>query len=66
MTLDEKGNLYLTRGGVVVYSPTAKKIAAIETPERPANVTFGGKDRKTLFITARTGFYSLRMNVHGQ
>ncbi len=66
MTLDEKGNLYLTRGGVVVYSPAGKKIATIETPERPANVTFGGKDRKTLFITARTGFYSLRMNVRGQ
>ncbi len=43
MTLDEKGNLYLTRGGVVVYSPAAKKIATIETPERPANVTFGGR-----------------------
>ncbi len=66
MTLDEKGNLYLTRGGVVVYSPAGKKIATIETPQRPANVTFGGKDRKTLFITARTGFYSLRMNVRGQ
>lgn len=66
MTLDEKGNLYLTRDGVEVYSPDGTKIGTMETPERPANVTFGGKDRKTLFITARTGLYSLAMNVRGQ
>ncbi len=66
MTLDERGNLYLTRDGVQVYSPAGKKIASIKIPERPANVTFGGKDRRTLFVTARTGFYSLRMNVRGQ
>lgn len=66
MTLDEKGNLYLTRGGVRIYSPEGKLIATIETPERPANVCFGGKDRKTLFITARTGLYSLKMSVRGQ
>ena len=66
MTLDEKGNLYLTRGAVTVYNPEGKRIAALKTPEGPANVCFGGKDRRTLFITARTGFYSLRMNVRGQ
>jgi gluconolactonase len=66
MTLDEKGNLYLTRGGVQIYNPQGKLIETIETPEGPANVCFGGKDRKTLFITARTSFYSVRMNVAGQ
>lgn len=66
MTLDEKGNLYLTRGGVEVYSNSGKKIASIKTPEGPANVCFGGKDRRTLFITARTGLYSVRMAVRGQ
>jgi len=66
MTLDEKGNLYLTRSGVHVYSPAGKRIAVIKTPERPANVCFGGKDRRTLFITARKGFYSVRMTVQGQ
>jgi sugar lactone lactonase YvrE/type 1 glutamine amidotransferase len=65
LALDERGNLYLTRNGVVVYNPEGMKIASIETPERPANVCFGGKDGKTLFITARTGFYSVRMNVRG-
>ncbi len=66
MTLDERGNLYLTSGGIRVYSPQGKQVALIEIPEGPANVTFGGKDSKTLFVTAQTGFYSLRMNVRGQ
>jgi gluconolactonase len=66
MTLDEHGNLYLTRAGVEVYSPAGKKIASIAVPERPANVTFGGKDRKTLFITARKSLYSLEMKARGQ
>ena len=66
MTLDERGNVYLTSGTVAVYNPKGKKIASISVPERPANVCFGGKDRQTLFITARTGFYSLKMQVAGQ
>jgi len=65
MTLDEKNNLYLTSGSVLVFNPKGKQIATIKFPERPANVTFGGKDNKTLFVTARTGFYSLQMNVAG-
>ena len=66
MTLDERGNLYLTRAAVHVYSPEGERISTISVPEQPSNVTFAGKDGKTLFITARTGFYSLRMNVRGQ
>ncbi|MFQ5730351.1 MAG: SMP-30/gluconolactonase/LRE family protein [Planctomycetaceae bacterium] len=66
MTLDEKGNLYLTRGAVVVFNPRGEKIAELRFPEGPANVTFAGKDRKTLFVTARRGIYSLRMQVKGQ
>ena len=66
MTLDEKGNVYLTDKVVVVYSPQGRLIRRIEFPERPANVTFGGADRKTLFVTARQSLYSLRMSVRGQ
>lgn len=66
MTLDQQGNVYLTRGAVRVYSPAGEAIATIRVPEEPANVTFGGKDRKTLFITARTGLYAVPMNVRGQ
>jgi gluconolactonase len=66
MTLDEKGNLYLTRNVVHVYSPDGDLITQIDIPEAPANACFGGKDRKTLFITARKGLYSLKMSVRGQ
>jgi gluconolactonase len=66
MTLDERGNLYLTGDGVTVYDPAGKKIAHIPVPEKwTANLCFGGKDRKTLFITASEGVYILRMRVRG-
>ena len=66
MTLDEKGDLYLARNVVHVFSPVGARIATIEVSEAPSNVCFGGKDRRTLFITARKGLYSIRMNVRGQ
>jgi gluconolactonase len=67
MTLDEQGNLYLSSGGVAVYSTkTGQQIGFIQVPEAPANVAFGGPDHKTLYMTARTGFYSIQMNVRGE
>lgn len=67
MTLDERGNLYLTsREGIAVFDSAGKALGVIPVPEGPANVTFGGKDNKTLFITARTGFYAVAMAVRGQ
>jgi len=67
MTIDTCGNVYLTGNGVTVFNPEGRKIANIPIPQQrwTANVTFGGKDRKTLFITAGTGLYALKMNVCG-
>jgi gluconolactonase len=65
MTIDVRGNVYLTTDVVAVYNRKGKRIAEIKVPERPANVTFGGPDNKTLFITARTSLYSIEMNVRG-
>ena len=66
MTLDTAGNLYLTGQGVSVFDPTGKKVAQIAVPERwTANVSFGGKDHRTLFITASGGFYSIRTQNAG-
>ena len=65
MTLDQHGNVYLTAGSVKVFSPMGEQIADLKFPERPANVVFGGKELKTLYVTARTGFYSLEMAVTG-
>jgi gluconolactonase len=67
MTIDSEGNLYLTGRGVSVFDPTGRKIDQIEVPESwTANVCFGGADRKTLFITASKGLYSVRIRVKGQ
>lgn len=65
MSVDNKGNVYLTSGVVWVYNPKGKLLAEIEFPEKPANVCFGGADRKTMFVTARKGVYTLRMKVNG-
>lgn len=66
MTLDSRGNVYLTGKGVTVFAPSGRRIAQIDVPERwTANVCFGGTDRKTLFITASEGLYTLRMAVEG-
>jgi gluconolactonase len=66
MTLDEKGNVYLTGDGVTVYDTAGRKIAHIAVPESwTANLCFGGRDKKTLFITASEGLYFIRMGVRG-
>ena len=66
MTLDVEGNLYLTGRGVIVFDKMGKKIEQIDVPERwTANVSFGGKDHKTLFITASTGLYSIQTKHRG-
>jgi gluconolactonase len=67
MTIDEQGNVYLTGKGVSVFNPAGEKIKQIDVPEGwTANVTFGGKDRKTLFITASDSVYTLQMQVQGK
>ena len=65
MAVDVKGNLYLTSGNIQVYDSDGKKIETIEIPQKPANVCFGGKDYQTLFITARSSLYSIRLNLPG-
>ena len=66
MTLDTAGNLYLTGKGVIVFDKDGKQLGEIPVPEGwTANVTFGGKNMKTLFITAMDSLYSLEMAVDG-
>ncbi len=51
---------------MTIFDKTGKQIGHIAVPESwTANVCFGGKDRKTLFITASKGLYSMRMTVKG-
>jgi gluconolactonase len=66
MKVDKKGNIYCTGpGGVLVLSPKGKHLGTIVAPELPANVAFGEKDGKTLYMPARTSLYRIRVNVEG-
>lgn len=66
MAVDVAGNLYTTHSGNVhVYDTDGKALEQIDVPEGPANVCFGGDDFKTLFITARTSLYSVRLRLPG-
>ncbi|MCP9200082.1 SMP-30/gluconolactonase/LRE family protein [Gramella sp. GC03-9] len=66
MTLDERGNVYLTGKGVTIFDEKGSKIANIPVDQDwTANVTFGGQNNKTLFITASKAIYKLDMNVQG-
>ena len=66
ITLDEKGNLYLSGNGVTVFDPQGRRIAYIPVPENwTANICFGGKHRNLLFMTAGTSIYTLQMRVRG-
>lgn len=66
MTLDEKGNLYITGDGVTVYNAAGRKIEHIDVPAKwTSNVCFGGSGKNKLFITASESVYVIRMNVKG-
>jgi len=78
MTLDEKGNIYATAGrgersGIYVFSPTGKHLSLIPTGDTPTNCVFGGgKEKSTLYITARGpkpedrwGLYRIPLKIKG-
>ncbi len=65
MTIDSKGNVYLTSGALLVYNPKGELIEEIKFPEAPANVCFGGPKEAVIFVTARKGLYAVDAAVHG-
>lgn len=65
LAVDRSGNLFATGpGGIWVLNAKGTLIGMIAPPERPANAAFGG-DGQTLFMTARTGLYQIRLNTTG-
>lgn len=62
MRTDEKGNLYVAAKGVAVYTPEGKLLVTIPVAETPSNCAFGGADSQTLYITARTSVYRVRLS----
>ncbi len=66
MTIDDQGNLYMCGRGVTVFDKNGNRIDHIDVPENwCGNLCFSGKDRKTLFIAASTGFYSIECRFSG-
>ncbi len=66
MAVDVEGNLYITTNlGVEIFSQAGKHLGLVAFPQQPANVTFGGADRKTMYVTARTGLYRVAMPIAG-
>ena len=66
MKVDTEGRVFCTGpGGTWVFSPEGKPLGIMQTPEVPANLAFGGPDLRTLFLTARTSVYTLRVKAPG-
>jgi len=67
LAVDVDGNLFVTTSaGVRVLAPSGETLGTIAVPEQPANCAFGDADGKTLYITARTGLYRVRLVIPGR
>ena len=67
LKIDKEGNLFVSApGGVWIISPAAKLLGKIVTPERPANLAWGDEDAKTLYLTAHTSLYKIRVSTGGK
>ncbi|HVY37979.1 MAG TPA: SMP-30/gluconolactonase/LRE family protein [Polyangia bacterium] len=66
LKVDRRGNVYVAGpGGLLIVSPEGKHLGTIRFSEQPANLAWGDADRQTLYVTARTGLYRVRLNVAG-
>jgi gluconolactonase len=64
--VDVRGNLYVSGpGGLWILSPEGKHLGTIVGPEHPHNLAWGDADGRTLFLTAQTGLYRIRLNIPG-
>lgn len=67
MKIDGGGNLYVTGpGGIYVFASDATCLGVIKMPQGCANFCWGGEDMKSLFVTASTSLYRLRVHVAGR
>jgi gluconolactonase len=63
--VDETGNLYVAASRIDVLTPEGKPAGSLLLPETPSNCAFGDADLQSLYVTARTSVYRVRMNVKG-
>jgi sugar lactone lactonase YvrE len=62
---DQAGNVYIACGQVYIYSREGKQLGVLELPERPGSLAFGGPDKRTLYIGARSSVYTIRTAAPG-
>jgi gluconolactonase len=66
LKVDQAGNLYVSGpGGIWILSPAGRHLGTLRGPELPANLAWGDTDRRTLYLTARTGLYRIRVKIPG-
>lgn len=66
MKVDQRGNLYVSGpGGLWIVSSEGKHLGTVIAPKHPHNLAWGGADGKTLYLCARSGLYSMRLNIPG-
>lgn len=66
MKVDRQGNLYVSGpGGLWIIAPSGIHVGTVRLPELPANFAWGDEDGRTLYMTARTGLYRMRLAVEG-
>ncbi len=66
LKVDERGNVYAAGPeGIWILSPEGKHLGTIKATETPANFAWGDEDGRTMYITARTGLYRVRLSVPG-
>ncbi|HEX5132775.1 MAG TPA: glycosyl hydrolase family 28-related protein [Candidatus Krumholzibacteria bacterium] len=63
---DAAGNVYIAEGEIRLYDRHGKPLGVLEIPERPGSLAFGGADRRTLYVAARTSLYSIRTKSPGR
>jgi gluconolactonase len=64
--VDQQGNLYVSGpGGLWILSPEGRHLGTIHAPEHPHNIAWGDADGKTLYMTAQTGIYCIRLKIPG-
>jgi gluconolactonase len=65
--VDKEGNLFVSApGGLWILNKEAKLLGKIVTPERPANMAWGDEDAKTLYMTAHSSIYKIRLSTGGK
>lgn len=64
--VDQQGNVYVSGpGGLWILSADGKHLGTIKGPEHPHNLAWGDDDGKTLYLTAQTSVYRIRLNIPG-